>query len=458
LQKEQGIEDEAKALIRNKAMRASPLSMMIVLAATVAATAAEQEVRIGDKFLPKPDTKPRIDERPGSWDEVKFPLTVEESSGDWLRVGKAWVRRDDVVPLGEAVTYYSEYIAQHPQDGWGYLMRAFAYLSRFGLAEAIRDLDEAIRLQPDAPEALRLRGALRDMTGQRDGAIADYTAALKLKPRFARALAERGNVWRQKKELDKAIADYNEALDIDPQNFVAVSGRGVAWDLKGESDKALADYTQAIKLNPAPATLVLRALSLEAKGDLSGAAADLTEALRLDPRDDAAFFHRGRISYQQGKLDEAIRDFTDVLKIKPKTYIAFLNRGKALQGKGDLDKALADYQEASRIKPNFCWPLAHSAWICATASDATQRDGRRATTLATKACELAKWKESFCLEALAAASAESSDFPAAVKWQTKALELITAEKDKKAARTRLELYQSGAPYREEPKAPPIDSI
>jgi serine/threonine-protein kinase len=51
------------------------------------------------------------------------------------------------------------------------------------------------------------------------------------------------------------------------------------------------------------------------------------------------------------------------------------------------------------------------------------------------------------LAALAAANAETDHFEEAVKWQTKAIELIKDEKTKKEARQRLELYQAGKPYR-----------
>jgi len=54
------------------------------------------------------------------------------------------------------------------------------------------------------------------------------------------------------------------------------------------------------------------------------------------------------------------------------------------------------------------------------------------------------------MDTLAAAYAEAGDFDAAVKWQQKALAII-ADSYKPECRTRLELYKSGKPYREEPK-------
>lgn len=50
----------------------------------------------------------------------------------------------------------------------------------------------------------------------------------------------------------------------------------------------------------------------------------------------------------------------------------------------------------------------------------------------------------------AAAYAENGEFGEAVKWQEKAIELAPTS-EKADLRSRLELYKSGKPYRDEPK-------
>ena len=90
----------------------------------------------------------------------------------------------------------------------------------------------------------------------------------------------------------------------------------------------------------------------------------------------------------------------------------------------------------------------------ATAKDAAIRDGKRALEVATRACELSKWQDADCLDTLAAAYAETGDFPAAIKWETKAIELIKADRshaiDTKEFRMgdRLKLFQKQQPCRE----------
>jgi tetratricopeptide (TPR) repeat protein len=97
--------------------------------------------------------------------------------------------------------------------------------------------------------------------------------------------------------------------------------------------------------------------------------------------------------------------------------------------------------------------LNNLAWFWATCPDEQYLNGSKAIEYATKACELTNWENTSYVDTLAAAYAEAGDFDEAVKWQKKAIELIT-EEDPAEWRIefpeRVKLYQSGKPYREVP--------
>ena len=61
--------------------------------------------------------------------------------------------------------------------------------------------------------------------------------------------------------------------------------------------------------------------------------------------------------------------------------------------------------------------------------------------------ELTFWNEFRCLDVLAAAYAESSDFEQAVKWQAKVVEMLPPSQ-RTDYESRLKLYKEGKPYRE----------
>ena len=91
------------------------------------------------------------------------------------------------------------------------------------------------------------------------------------------------------------------------------------------------------------------------------------------------------------------------------------------------------------------------AWWQATYPVTELRNGPEAIENATKACELTGWKNPAYIDTLAAAHAEAGDFDSAVKWQKKAIDLLTDEQralPQADFESRLERYESGLPARE----------
>ncbi len=147
------------------------------------------------------------------------------------------------------------------------------------------------------------------------------------------------------------------------------------------------------------------------------------------------------------EYDRAIADYNEAIRLDPKFTAAYTNRGIAWRSKGEYDRAVADYSEAIRLDPKNIYSYNARAWIWATCPNAAFRDGNQAVASATRACELSDWKDPGNIDTLAAASAEAGDFEQAVRWQTKAIDLLPDAKKKADYRTRLELYQAKKPYR-----------
>ena len=71
--------------------------------------------------------------------------------------------------------------------------RSLALQSRGDLGGATRDLDEAIKLEPERAELFVFRGLLLDRQGDTTRSIADYDEAIRLNPGFAPAYNNRCN-------------------------------------------------------------------------------------------------------------------------------------------------------------------------------------------------------------------------------------------------------------------------
>ena len=73
--------------------------------------------------------------------------------------------------------------------------------------EAIKDYDEAIRLNPQSAEAYYKRGFFYQNLGQGERAIEDFDKAIRIDPQFAKAYSNRAHAYLNKGHYGQAIAD-----------------------------------------------------------------------------------------------------------------------------------------------------------------------------------------------------------------------------------------------------------
>jgi len=165
-----------------------------------------------------------------------------------------------------------------------YYNRGNAYEQRGRYAEAIKDYEEVIYLDPGYGPAYVNRANAYQGKGDYDQAIQDYDEIIRRSPNFVPAYYNRGNAYERKGELDQAIKDYDEVIYLDPTYGPAYINRANAYQEKGQYDRAIEDYDQAIRLNPGNAhAYYSRGLAYRNKGDQGRARQEFNEAIRLNP-------------------------------------------------------------------------------------------------------------------------------------------------------------------------------
>jgi TPR repeat protein len=91
------------------------------------------------------------------------------------------------------------------------------------------------------------------------------------------------------------------------------------------------------------------------------------------------------------------------------------------------------------------------AWMLATSTNASLRNGPLAVTFAEKAVTATRRSNASFLDTLAAAYAEAGDFEKAVAIQNEAIALLKGAASKQDYTSRLRLYEAKTPYREAEK-------
>ena len=163
-------------------------------------------------------------------------------------------------------------------------------------------------------------------------------------------------------------------------------------------------------------------------------------AVAQDPTAWGPYINRAVVFIDQQKWNLALQDLNSVIRLKPGHLVAALLRGDVNQHLGNYSRALDDYDKlasitASQLPLTCAWALNGRAWVRATCPDASFRNGKQAVADAKTACTSMSWRDSNCVDTLAAAYAETGDFESAIRYEQQAIrqadqdELIRLKKD-----------------------------
>ena len=285
-------------------------------------------------------------------------------------------------------------------------------------------------------------------------ALVGVIAAMAVVSLGARAFGQTA-YWKNSETL------WNHALAVTGENDVAHNNLGFLFLRRGELDKAILEFQTALDIRSRNtqshyslgAALIQSNLgNALARNQRWDAAIDhLQEAVRLRPDYADAYFNLGSVLFQQGKIDQAIAQWQKTLAINPRDSEAHRNVANALRKQGKVKEAMAEYEQALNIAPEDSAALNNLAWILATYSDPSMRDGARAVTLATRAVQVSGGRNPSFVRTLAAAHAEVGQFAEAAATAEAAKALANTQSKPELAK-RLEeeitLYRARIALRE----------
>ena len=285
-------------------------------------------------------------------------------------------------------------------------------------AEALNILNVCLKEYPGYSEAYSLRGSVKEILKDNEGALTDYSIYLDQFPEHLPVLLSRAILRYKIGFYDQAKEDFFKLLMMDPSETNAVFYRqnatvgdrnpvmtaesghksyiynylGLTEAKLKNNAAAIAYYDSALHLNPQePDYFVNRGLSKEVLND-STAAADYERALKLNPRHTLAqhnlkalktkqgqtltfedrltqtinedstmlypYLERALQRFEGGYYKGAVDDYTRALEIDPSDEEIWLGRGLAREKLKDFQGAFSDYTRAIDIKDDF-----FKAWI-----------------------------------------------------------------------------------------------
>jgi tetratricopeptide (TPR) repeat protein len=252
---------------------------------------------------------------------------------------------------------------------------------------------------------------------------------------------------------------WNHALDVTSDNDVAYDNLGHSCLMRGDSDNAISRFETALQIrfrNCAThydfgSALIENNLAnlLAQKGRLNEAIDHYHNAMRLRPGYGDPYLNLGNILFQQGEMRDAVVQWQKARATELRDGRFHTLLADAFLRAGLQKDAIAEYEHAVQNSVEDPLPRNSLAWLLATSSDASIRDGNRAVELANGAVRLSHGKDPNYLRTLAAACAESGRFVEAEQTARRAFraaELLNNRSLLNALPDEIALYELGLPY------------
>lgn len=267
----------------------------------------------------------------------------------------------------------------------------------------------------------------------------------------AELLVQAGKMDSAKRLDGQAADDFATAVQYAPENWRHLHNYAISLAMRGEYPQAIQQLDMAIERNPnyANARFNRAELYLET-GEYESAEQDYTAAIELSQ--DAQYFNsRAHCRFLMQSYPGALEDYQRAVELDSGNATYATDLGDACQFLGRWEEAAKAYKQAVAANAEYGRAYQNAAWLMSTCPDERLRNTDLALSAAKKALQLAGQRNAEVVETLAAATAATGKFQAAVELQREAVQLASRQAGPQSSQLaefqqRLELYQKGKAY------------
>ena len=224
--------------------------------------------------------------------------------------------------------------------------------------ESIRELEEALTLNPALLNAHYNLSRAYNQKSEREKEVQHLQEALRIDPDFAKAHMSLGKAFVAERRIDEALTHLEQATQLDPSLGEARYQLGLALARAGRRDEARRELEASRPLisekqEAETASVFMReaGAALEA-GEIDRAVDRLRQVVRLAPTYTEAHISLGEALTRRGNTYEAIDAFRRAVELRPDAYSASLGLGKAQLAIRQFEEAAAAFRDAVKLRPS----------------------------------------------------------------------------------------------------------
>ncbi len=228
------------------------------------------------------------------------------------------------------------------------------YLCQEKLNDGISLIKKSLSINSFQPELLKNYAVALLNIGKPDEALKEINQAIQLNPNYIDAYYHQGIIYKHLRLLDAAIASYRKTIELDPNHLYARINSAVIFIGEKNYFSALNILQETLKINTSsPGIYYNLGLTYFGLKEFNLAIDNLDNAINLNPNYAEAFNIKGLALKNILAYEEAIINFEEAININPNLAEAHNNKGLTLQELKKFDLAASSYSEAMKCNPIY---------------------------------------------------------------------------------------------------------
>jgi len=363
---------------------------------------------------------------------------------------------DALVRIGktdEGMRHFEKAVELDPTLPASYYNLGNAWLETGHPQESIKQYQKALEIFPGFAKAQNNLGSAFLRLGQTNEAFSCFQKAVENEPDLADAHNNLGNILLMRGQITDAIDQYREVFENRPDFPEAFHNLTRLLMAQGKPGEAIEYFEQALRFNETADLHNNLGNLLVSQNRLDEAIKHYESAVKLKPENGEFHYNLAAVLALRGRFSEAVAQFQRTLELLPNSVQGHYRLGLALQSQKKIAAAMAEYEKVLELNPKHALALNNLAWLLATCSEPSLRNGSKAVELARQTEQLSGGNQPDVLDTLAAAYAEAGQFGEAVETAKRALNLNATQNNKPLAdalQMRLKLYEANSPFHEKP--------
>lgn len=232
--------------------------------------------------------------------------------------------------------------------------RATHYLLRGNIDPALRDIQSALKINPEKPELFILLSDVYMVLGQTENSIASLKKAIKLNSKSEIPFLKLSEIYLLLKDQKTAINYANEAISLNRENPESYYLKALCLLEDRDTTQAITNFRISSNYNPNNYMTYMQLGAIYTSLNDSSSKIYFEKALELKANDERAMYYLGMYYQEHNQPYKAIEMYSTITEVYPGNKRAFYNMGYLyLVEFEDYKNAKQMFESAVLLSPTY---------------------------------------------------------------------------------------------------------